>query len=239
MLKLSFFQKLRLCWFYPTFYLFITIFTNVFVYSHSNYLADEGIKINRGSYTYTFTEWGRVQSHFIDGNIDLYTWISSNGDHLRSIFAFNRHTEYYLKYYNSIDNLDNIKLFDILRDIGVSTMKSSFAPIYEIVIGRNFLLYTPLYSFILFSLLASAMVRRWQFLSFLEKDDSDNTNLLAEINESRALIEKTTPIQGKKVDPPHHTNNEDKIEVNKNNNNSRNKENVETRNMPVIDPDFN
>jgi hypothetical protein len=196
MKKLSFSQKLKICWLYPTLYLFITIFTNVFVHFHSNYLADEGFKVSRSSYNYTLSHFVKVQYHFAMSNIDFKSWASENGEHFRSIFAFNEHTEYYFKSYNDIEGLENIKIFDILEDIGKSTMRSSFSNLYEIVLGRNFLQYTPFYSFIFFVILFSAMIRHWQFLSFLEKNGTMKSPVTTIDNEAKvSMIEKKAAVK--------------------------------------------
>ena len=178
--KLSFFKKLKLCWKYPFFYLLIVTSVNLFAHFHSNYVAD---KINadvpsgyhhmkRSTSIYNFERWSRFQYYFfIKDTVFLKSWTKENFRLLRSIFMFNEMTEFYVSRYNRVYSVDDIILFDFLKNIGESTMESSWAPLYQLFFGKNIFLYTPLYSFIIFISLFSVMIRRWQFLSFLEKDE--------------------------------------------------------------------
>lgn len=178
--KLSFFQKLKLCWIYPFFYLLIVTSVNLFTHFHSNYVAD---KINadvpsgynhmkRSTSIYNFERWFKFQYYFfIKDTVFLKSWTKENLRLLRSIFMFNEMTEFYVRSYNRVYSVDDIVLFDFLKNIGESTMESSWAPIYQPFLGKNIFLYTPLYSFIIFISLFSVMIRRWQFLTFLEKDE--------------------------------------------------------------------
>lgn len=178
--KLSFFQKLALCWKYPFFYLLIVTSVNVFAHYHSNYLADKinpSISANqnpmkRSKSLYNFAKWFRFQHHFfVKNTVFVKSWMKENMRLLRSIFAFNHITEFYIKKYNGVHGVDNIYIFDFLKNMGESTMESSWGPLYRLFWGENIFLYTPMYSFIIFLFIFSSMIRRWQFLSFLEKTE--------------------------------------------------------------------
>lgn len=179
MKKMSFLKKLQLCLIFPIVYMSITVGVNLYVHYHSIDMAKK-VNINIPSHEmslipskhkFTLSRWYGYTSKLVIGNVSFKLWLKETGAQLRSVFMFNAHTEYYLKHYNKVYKIEKNPLFQFINDVEDSTFKSSFAPIFKVILPDDFLTTTKTYSIILFCLFFSAFLKKWQILSCYHRND--------------------------------------------------------------------